>query len=150
MRTLIPPPVVAALLAACMWVVDRTMTATKIQSALLVPVALVLLGLALWLLFAAALAFFHHKTTINPLAPARASNLITSGVYRLSRNPIYLGDLLLLAAFAVWLGNLVNVLFLAAFVWIMNRGQIAAEEEALRANFGERYAAYTKQVRRWL
>lgn len=147
---LIPPPVVAVLLGGAMWLADRQFPAARLAFAWLPLVAALLLIAALLLMGAAALAFRRHKTTINPLTPSRASNLITSGVYAVSRNPIYLGDVLLLAAFAVWLGNLINVVFVAGFVWIMNRFQIAAEEQALQALFGERYVTYCARVGRWL
>lgn len=150
MRPLVPPPVVAAALGFAMWLTHRWWPQTHVESPWLIPLALLLLAVGTILLCAAGYAFFRYKTTINPLAPERASTLITSGVYCVSRNPIYLADLLLMTAFAVWLGNLLNVVYLAMFIWIINRFQIAAEERALHIRFGERYAAYCAKVRRWL
>ncbi len=71
-------------------------------------------------------------------------------MFAISRNPIYLADLLLLAALAVWFGNALNIALLALFVWYINRYQIAPEERALAQLFGEAYAAYRARVRRWL
>lgn len=150
MNTLIPPPVVALLCGAAMWAVDRQASAARIDSAWLLPVAGVLLAAGVLLLIAAVVSFVAARTTINPLRPANASSLITTGAFRLSRNPIYLADLLLLAAFAVWLGNLLNVVFLAVFVWYIQRFQILPEERALTERFGASYAAYCTHVRRWL
>ena len=150
MRPLVPPPVVVVALGVAMWFTHRWWPQGSVESTWLAPIALTLLGVGTLLLGAAGYAFFRHKTTINPLAPERASKLITSGVYRVSLNPIYLADLLLLAAFAVWLGNVINVVYLAMFMWIINRFQIVAEEHALNTRFGERYAAYCAKVRRWL
>ena len=150
MRPLVPPPVIAVTLGSAMWFTHRRWPQARVESTWLAPLALLLLTAGLILLCAAGYAFFRHKTTISPLSPERASSLITSGVYRVSRNPIYLADVLLMAAFAVWLGNPLNGVYLLMFIWIINRFQIAAEERALNMRFGERYAAYCAKVRRWL
>ena len=150
MNPLIPPPVVAAIIGLSMWGVNEALTFGKFQSSLQLPLALTLLATGLLLMLAAAGQFIAAKTTINPLRPARASTLITTGVFAISRNPIYLADLLLLAALATWLGNVLNAALLALFVWTINRYQIAPEERALATLFGEAYAAYRARVRRWL
>ena len=147
---LIPPPVIVVLLGAAMWAVDRKLTFGSFESGLLVAIAGILCAVGLLLMVAAAASFVAVKTTINPLRPSRASSLITTGVFTISRNPIYLGDLLLLVAFAVWLGNVVNIVFLAVFVWVINRYQILPEERALETLFGDSYVAYCASVRRWL
>ena len=150
MNPLVPPPVIAALIGGVMWAVDRKFIATRFESAWLTPIAIMLLVAGLLLALAAVVSFIAAKTTINPLRPSRASSLITTGVFGFSRNPIYLADLLILAALAAWLGNIINLLFLFVFVWILQRFQIVSEERALTQLFGERYVAYCSQVRRWL
>ncbi len=150
MNPLLPPPLVAALIGVLMWAVARQLALGRFASAALAPIAIVLLAVGLLLFLVAAASFITAKTTINPLRPARATHLITSGVFRISRNPIYLADLLILAALAVWLGNIVNLLVLGLFVWAINRFQIAPEERALTRLFGDNYIAYCSQVRRWL
>jgi protein-S-isoprenylcysteine O-methyltransferase Ste14 len=150
MNPLVPPPVVAAIIGVVMWAVDRKLELGKFESALLAPVAGVLLIVGLLLMFVAVASFVAAKTTVNPLRPSRASSLVTTGIFRISRNPIYLGDLLVLAALAVWLGNLVNVVLLFPFVWYINRFQIIPEERVLEKLFGASYVAYCSRVRRWL
>lgn len=150
MNPLVPPPVVAAIVGVVMWAVDRKLELGKFESALQAPVAGVLLIVGLLLMFVAVASFFAAKTTVNPLRPSRASSLVTTGIFRISRNPIYLGDLLVLAALAVWLGNIVNVALLVPFVWYIHRFQIIPEERALTNLFGERYVSYCSRVRRWL
>jgi protein-S-isoprenylcysteine O-methyltransferase Ste14 len=76
--------------------------------------------------------------------------MVTSGVYRHTRNPMYLGMLCLLGAWAAWLGNAAALLGLPAFVAYMNRFQIAPEERALAQRFGAAFDAYAARVRRWL
>lgn len=150
MNPLVPPPVVVAVVGVIMWTVDRNLELGKFKSALLGPIAGVLLVAGLLLMFAAVASFVAANTTINPLRPSRASSLITTGVFRISRNPIYLADLLILAALAAWLENITNLLFLFIFFWYIQRFQIAPEERALSKLFGERYVAYCAKVRRWL
>jgi protein-S-isoprenylcysteine O-methyltransferase Ste14 len=150
MNPLIPPPVIAIIIGALMWVVNRVLPLGRFTFDLLEPAAAVLLAPGLLLMLIAAGQFIAAKTTINPLRPSRASALITTGVYAISRNPIYLADLLILTALAIWFGNVLNVALLALFVWAINRFQIAPEERALAQLFGEAYAAYRARVRRWL
>jgi protein-S-isoprenylcysteine O-methyltransferase Ste14 len=150
MHRFIPPPLVLVLLGAAMWGADRLLPALRIDAVLLKPLALLVFLAGLLLALAAVISFIRHKTTVNPLAPSRATHLITGGVYAYSRNPIYLGDLLILIALALWLGNLANPIVAAVFVWYINRYQITPEEQALARLFGERYAAYRAKVRRWL
>jgi protein-S-isoprenylcysteine O-methyltransferase Ste14 len=150
MNPLIPPPIVAAIVGVLMWAVNRWLEVGRIESAFQTPAAIVLLVAGLLLMLVAVASFVAAKTTVNPLRPSRASSLVTTGIFRLSRNPIYLGDLLVLAALAVWLGNIVNLLLLVPFVWYINRFQIIPEERALADRFGASYAAYCSRVRRWL
>lgn len=150
MNTLVPPPVVVLIVGVAMYFVDRQWVSGHSESAWQPPVAMALLVTGLLVMLVAAVAFFAAKTTINPMRPARASRLITTGIYRLSRNPIYLADLLLLSAWAVWLGSAVNVVLLGVFVWYIQHFQIAPEERALSELFGESYKAYCARVRRWL
>ncbi len=147
---LIPPPVIAAIIGALMWAVDRTLSFGKIEFDFREAAALVLAAIGLLLIAIAVVHFIAARTSINPLRPSRASHLITNGVYAISRNPIYLGDLLMLAAFAVWLGNALNAALLVLFIGYINRYQIVPEERALAQRFGPAYAAYCSRVRRWL
>jgi protein-S-isoprenylcysteine O-methyltransferase Ste14 len=133
-----------------MWVIDRSVDACRITSSLQIPAAVAFLAAGVGLMAAAVASFVTANTTINPLKPSRASRLVTSGVFRLSRNPIYLGDLLALVAIAVWLGQAANIALLAGFVWYIDRFQIRPEERALSTLFGAEYAAYCARVRRWL
>lgn len=96
------------------------------------------------------ISFRRAGTSVNPLQPAKVSTLVVTGVYRMSRNPMYLGMLLCLLGWAVFLSNLIAFLFLPPFVMFMNRWQIRPEEEALASRFGPEFAAYKNRTRRWL
>ena len=112
--------------------------------------ALLLALVGIGLVFVGGVAFRAHKTTVNPRTPGESSSVVSSGVYRVSRNPMYLGFLLALAGWAVYLSNAVAVLLLPAFVVYMNQFQIKPEERALLTKFGSAFAAYMASVRRWL
>ncbi|MCQ4348859.1 isoprenylcysteine carboxylmethyltransferase family protein [Pseudomonas stutzeri] len=146
----IPPPVVVALFAAAMWQLAERLPLGGFAFAGQRPLAGLLLFGGLALMAAAAWALFRAHTTVNPLRPERTTRLVTSGVFALSRNPIYLGDALILAALALGLGNWLNFLLLPAFVGLIGRFQIAPEERALQRLFGDEYRAYCARVRRWL
>ncbi len=95
-------------------------------------------------------AFVRQKTTVNPLRPERANSLVISGLYRHSRNPMYLGMAFLLCGWALYLGTLSVLVIVPAFIWVLTEVQIKHEEVALEALFGEDYRAYMQRVRRWL
>ncbi len=93
--------------------------------------------------------FIKSKTTVDPAKPGKASNLVTGGIYKYSRNPMYLSMLLWLIVWVLSLGNAFNALFLAGFVKYMTKFQIIPEEDALKKTFGKEYTRYCTSVRRW-
>jgi protein-S-isoprenylcysteine O-methyltransferase Ste14 len=96
------------------------------------------------------IAFKRAKTTINPLKPDAASSLVQTGVFRFTRNPMYLGLLLTLAGWAVYLGHTLPFLALPLFAWYITRFQIKPEERILTEVFGAQFTTYTLRVRRWV
>ncbi len=98
----------------------------------------------------AVAAFRSAGTTVDPRDPEKATRLVARGVYRYSRNPMYLGLLFLLGAWAFYLSNLLAFAGLPLFVLVMNRLQIEPEEAAMLAQFGDEYRAYKVSVRRWI
>ena len=146
----IPPAVLVLIFAGLMWVAAEFAP----WAAVAIP-GKEWIALALWLagfgLIACGIAtFIAVRTTANPFTPEQSSALVTHGVYRFSRNPMYAGFLLLLAAWNVYLENGLPLLLLPLFVWYLNRFQIIPEENVLLSKFGEDYANYLKTVRRWL
>ena len=93
--------------------------------------------------------FVIHQTTPDPRDPSRSSKLVTSGIYSKTRNPMYLGFVLLLSSFMVWQGSPLLVFFFAAFVWFLTRYQIVPEERILGYRFGQAFRDYTSRVPRW-
>ena len=93
--------------------------------------------------------FYRARTTFDPIAPHRASALVSTGVFAVSRNPIYIADALLLAAHAAWLGRPWALLGIPALAAVL-QPQIRAEETALTERFGSEYASYVARVPRWV
>lgn len=145
----VPPVAVAAACAVAMLGVSRALPGLDVFLPVRRPVALVLLVLGACVGLAGVAAFRSLRTTVNPTRPASATSLVHGGVYRWTRNPMYLALALGLAALAVWLANLGAALLVPLFVAWMNRLQIVPEERALLAKFGPDYAAYASRVRRW-
>lgn len=133
-----------------MWAIDRWLPMQIDRSAICTAIALAIFGLALAVVVIAVRGFRKAKTTVDPFHPDSAAAIVTSGIYRFTRNPMYLGFLLALVAVAVFLGNWISALMPLVFVVYMNRFQISPEERALRAKFGAPYEAYLRSVRRWL
>ena len=112
--------------------------------------AAILIAAGLAIGIAAFLQFRRVETTINPMTPDRASALVTRGLYRLSRNPIYVGDAVILVACALLFANALAFAAALAFIAYIDRFQIRPEERALRERFGPSYETYCREVRRWL
>lgn len=146
----IPPPILLALFAGAMKLAAHACPGTDFAPSFAPPLALGL-ALAAGLLGAGGLAtFIRARTTVHSQRPEHAATLVTTGLYRFTRNPMYLSLLLVLAAWAVRLSNPAALVFLPGFVAYMNRFQILPEEQILREKFGEKFDAYARVVRRWL
>lgn len=115
-----------------------------------VTATLLVLCIGVFFSLAGALSFRKAKTTVNPLKPETASALVSSGIYRYSRNPMYVGFALFLTAWACYLASPLSLLGVLGFVLYMNKFQIAPEERALTTLFKADFLAYQAKVRRWL
>jgi protein-S-isoprenylcysteine O-methyltransferase Ste14 len=133
-----------------MWVIARLVPggSFSVPGSLGIAVSFALAGLAVAV--AGVVSFRRARTTVNPMRPETASHLVMSGIYRRTRNPMYLGMLLVLVGWALFLANALAFVFPIAFVLLMNRLQIVPEEAALAARFGAEFADYRAEVRRWL
>jgi protein-S-isoprenylcysteine O-methyltransferase Ste14 len=146
----VPPPLVATLCTIAMYGLSRIAPTWLWILPYATALALCVATTGLLVAVAGVLAFRRQRTTINPLHPEQSTALVTTGIYRHTRNPMYLGLLLVLLGFAIWLGNVLAPIMLVAFVLYLTRFQIVPEERVLREKFGEEYARYMRRVRRWL
>lgn len=102
------------------------------------------------IIVAGVIQFRRAKTTVNPVRPEETTGVVTSGIYSKTRNPMYLGMLLIITGWFFYLGVIANILLLPLFVMYLNRFQIAPEERMLLTLFGDEYRGYLTRVRRWL
>ena len=150
MELKIPPPLVGLILGLLMWSLAQQTSFSAITFELSETFALIALFVGLAIDAAAIIPFLLAKTTVNPMKPDNASQLVNTGIYKYSRNPMYLGTLVLLIALVIWLGNFINIIFLYFFIWYITTFQIKPEEEVLEKLFGEEYLRYKMKVRRWI
>ena len=146
----IPPPVVALLMALGMWGIARYVPAWEAPDRVRQALAIALAAIGAGFDLAGLVAFRRARTTINPMKPRSASSLVDSGVYRVTRNPMYVGLVFFLCAWAAYLWSPWALLGPVAFAAYISRFQIAPEERALSTLFGAEYSAYMARVRRWL
>lgn len=146
----IPPAATVLLTAALMWALGRLAPALDLMLPWRMGLAAAAFGLGAVCAVAGIVAFRRARTTVNPTTPDASTTVVDTGIYRVSRNPMYLGMLLLLTGWACLLANALAVLGLPLFVLYMNRFQIIPEERALQARFGDKYLDYRRAVRRWL
>lgn len=146
----VPPPVVAAGFAALAWLVAPASARDGALADTGVGIAALLSVTAAAITAAGGLRFKQARTTVNPLLPENASTLVTSGIYRHTRNPMYLALTLALLGVAAWLWWAPALLAAAGFSAYITRFQIEPEERVLRLKSGAEYVRYCHSVRRWL
>ena len=147
---LIPPPLVALLIALGMWGLARTAAPLDVSYGLRVGVAVVLLALGLASAVSGFVTFRREGANIDPHKIDRGDVLVTRGIYRWTRNPMYLGATLVLCGYAAYLGRSISAIGPLCFVAFITRFQILPEERAMLAKFGARYEDYRHATRRWL
>lgn len=150
MHRILLPPVVMLITGLFMWLTSHYLAPEPPTFPGRAFLAAGIFALGLGLMIASARHFGRAGTTINPARPEESEVLIREGIYRYTRNPIYLGDLLMLVGWGVYLGNPVNLAWLVGFVWFMTGFQIRREEKALEEKFGDAYRRYRQEARRWI
>lgn len=146
----IPPVLLLLINGILMWLVARTGFAYPFDFAYSQLLAGILATLGVGVALSAVYEFRRVQTTVNPLRPERATTLVSTGVFTLSRNPMYLGLALVLAGWGVWLGSGGSLLVVLLFILAMTVLQIKPEEAALTKCFGNDYLDYCQRVRRWI
>ena len=150
MKLLIPPPIYALIIGASMWFLNGNYPIVSFIGAPWNKIGLVLIIIAgsfdVW----SILLFFKKHTTPNPMKPENTTGIVTNGLYKVSRNPMYVGLLTILTGYAIWLGSLTPFFVLPLFYLLITEMQIKPEEEILEKKFGQEYLDYKMRVRRWL
>jgi len=150
LETLVPPPALAAAIGVLMWLAAPPLARQAESQSVRLGLAAAMAAAGAAIALAGIRAFRRARTTIDPHRPQRASTLVTGGIYRLTRNPMYVGVSLVLVGLCAWLWWGPALAGPLLFVAYITRFQIMPEERALHAAFGDRYDAYRRRVRRWL
>ena len=144
----IPPAAVWLICALLMWAIAHLLPFGALPHLPAVAITFTMIGVGVGL---AALWSFHKaRTTINPLDPSQATHFVSKGIYQLTRNPMYVGLVCCLLAWAIWLSYLLTWIGILLFIAYMTRFQIIPEERILKLKFGKEYENYCLKVRCWL
>jgi len=144
----LPPLLLALILAITMLVLDWALPLFRVLKPSIAYMGVVPAALGVFIVLISAGLFRRRKTTVNPFGEPAV--MVQDGLYRFSRNPMYLGMLLALIGVGLLLGNILALLLAPAFVATMTRWYIMREEQVLEDRFGQVYRAYRSRVRRWL
>ncbi|HET8865701.1 MAG TPA: isoprenylcysteine carboxylmethyltransferase family protein [Gracilimonas sp.] len=146
----IPPVVVFLICLGLIWVIHQFIPNQSFlfKAGKFIGIGLVILGGSIGVL--AVIEFAQKSTTLNPHRPENTKEFVQSGVYKFSRNPMYLGLLIVLISPVFYWGNLFTIVVLLLFIWYMNEFQIKPEEEIMEQKFRDEFLEYRKEVRRWV
>jgi protein-S-isoprenylcysteine O-methyltransferase Ste14 len=146
----IPPPLVMLIFALIAWLLNRSFPMGNEPGVAVKVLAVLFFLVGMLITILAAREFKKAQTTVNPMAPEKASSLVTSGVFSWTRNPMYLGMVCVLFAWCVWLASPVSFLVLPFFAFYITRFQIRPEERAMKTLFANEFEQYKQRVPRWL
>ena len=148
METKIPPPIVTLVFGLSIYFSRGIFQAVEIKYSFYMGILLLILGLAV-LIFAVRL-FRKDKTTVNPLSPEQATKLVTDGIFKYSRNPMYLGMALILCSISVFFNLIGGIILVALFCFYITKFQIIPEERAMSNLFSQDFDKYKEATRRWI
>lgn len=150
MKLKTPPLLVTILTALAMWIFARFLPELSVFMPWSNVTTIVLGVIGTLVLFLSFITFQRADTTVDPRYPGHSSSLVTTGIYQYTRNPMYLGMVIWLMAWAFYLQNAFSFILIFGFVGYMNKYQIEPEEEALKKKFSNKYSNYRSKVRRWI
>ena len=148
LKTKIPPPIIALTCIVINYLSTYLINPINFPNIEIIGILILLVGLITAML---AIFFFKkYKTTVNPINPEEATTLVTTGIFSITRNPMYLGLFFVISSTVLFFGSWFGIIILIFFVWYINKFQIIPEEEAMEKLFGNKYNEYRKNVRRWI
>lgn len=148
METKIPPPIVTLIFGLAIYFSREMLPVAEIQHSSYLGVFLLLIGF--FVLISAVRLFRKDNTTVNPLSPDQATKLVTDGIFKYTRNPMYLGMAFILGSISVFFNLLGGILLVALFCAYITKFQIIPEERAMKDLFSHDFEKYTKSTRRWI
>ena len=148
MKTKIPPPIIALTCIVINYLSTYLINPIKFANIEIIGILILLVGLVTAML--AIFLFKKVKTTVNPINPEEATTLVTTGIFSVTRNPMYLGLFFVICSTVFFFGSWCGIIILTLFVCYINKFQIIPEEEAMEKLFGDKYNEYRQNVRRWI
>mgnify|MGYP001182567031 FL=1 len=148
METKIPPPIVTLVFGLSIYFSRGIFQVVEIKYSFYFGILLLILGFII--LISAVRLFRKDETTVNPLSPEQATKLVTDGIFKYSRNPMYLGMALVLGSIAIFFNLIGGIILVALFCAYITKFQILPEERAMRDLFSDDFDKYTKVTRRWI
>ena len=148
MKTKIPPPIVTLVSALLIFFSRELFPNYVFEYQSMLSIAIFISGLMI--LFSAVSLFKEKETTVNPMSPEKASSLVVDGVFKYTRNPMYLGMSVVLLSISIQFNLIGGLLIVSLFVAYITAFQIIPEEAKLNKIFGEKFIEYKKKTRMWL
>ena len=148
METKVPPPIVTLIFGLSIYFSRGIFQLVEIKYSFYFGILLLILGFII--LISAVRLFRKDETTVNPLSPEQATKLVTDGIFKYSRNPMYLGMALVLGSIAIFFNLIGGIILVALFCAYITKFQILPEERAMRDLFSDDFDKYTKVTRRWI
>ena len=148
MNNKIPPPIITLICGLGIYFSRPLFPKYNYISIDIIAASFLLLGIII--LITAVLSFKRQSTTLSPLQPEKASYLVVSGIFKYSRNPMYLGMLLILISMTIKFNFVGGILIIFAFITFITKFQIIPEETALEKLFGKEFTRYKKKTKRWI
>ena len=148
MKTKIPPPIISLICIVINYLFTYLINPIKFPNIEIIGGLILLLGVTTAML--ATLLFKKDKTTVNPMNPEETTTLVTTGIFSITRNPMYLGLFLSISSTILFFCSWFGIIILIFFVWYITKFQIIPEEEAMEKLFGNKYDEYRQNVRRWI
>ena len=143
--TKIPPPIVTIVILSIIYLFD--VNEYNLNTDI---ISIVILFIGIIFIISAVIQFVDRKTTVNPTKPYKTTTLVITGTYKITRNPMYLGMLLIIISFAFYKTSIISLILIPIFIFYINKFQIEPEEYEMRKKFGKEYEDYCKKVDRWI
>ena len=143
--TKIPPPIVTIIILSIIYLFD--LNEYNLNTDI---ISIITLFIGLIFIISAVIQFLNRKTTVNPTKPHKTTTLVITGTYKITRNPMYLGMLLIIISFAFYKASIISLILIPFFIFYINKFQIEPEEIEMRKKFGKEYEDYCKKVDRWI
>ena len=143
--TKIPPPIVTIIILSIIYFFS--LKDYNINNEL---ISIFLLVLGILFILSAVIQFVKRKTTVNPTKPHKTTSLVISGTFKITRNPMYLGMLLIIMSYSFYELSIISLILIPLFIFYINKFQIEPEEYEMRKKFGKEYEEYCKKVDRWI